>query len=357
MPGTLDSRAAADSSRQILIFIHGYANSEAGARAGGNELYKRLYWTGYRGQLVDFNWQGDDGEVPFINKDLFDPNVLNAFKTAPRLMDFLHGRVAKWTDGHPENVNIMAHSLGNLVMWEAMRLNTMLGLSPVVHNILSVEAAVWSEAFEPETPLTYPNPALGYTGDAETYSTDDLKRHSWRFWFRQQRDDGSGQEYNIKSNMAGGGRFYNSFAAHDFALVHWMRFNDWTLHGGPVQDHYWHLPGLHDGLRTLNNSNNSLEHIGALLSRRRVGIPPLGYTYDDLSLPLGAVPGAITDVAINARNFGWYDRGSPDNESASHSHFLGTADAPGMTDASLPSIWPWYDEVFATQRFVPLGNT
>jgi len=42
----------------------------------------------------------------------------------------------------------MAHSLGNLVMWDALRISANYDPgTPLINNAISVEAAVWPEAF------------------------------------------------------------------------------------------------------------------------------------------------------------------------------------------------------------------
>ncbi|MGC8561171.1 MAG: alpha/beta hydrolase, partial [Phycisphaerae bacterium] len=129
--------------KKYFVFIHGYNTSERGALEDGNTLFRRIYWVGFRGNFVAFNWEGDDGRIPFINKTLFDPNVENAFDTAPRLEEYLT-HLGQNPGVGPGNIDIMAHSLGNLVAMEALRYqaNILPGV-PLCHNYTTVEAAIW----------------------------------------------------------------------------------------------------------------------------------------------------------------------------------------------------------------------
>jgi len=141
----------------------------------------------------------------------------------------------------------MAHSLGNLVMFEGMRLLRIDHATPVAKNVLAVEAAIWKEAFEPDAPLTYVVGGGEYqaaqAGDEITYPVDpndalSLKRHSWRGWFRQR--DANGQELDLHNVIRG--QMYNSYNENDFAL-NAMRLNDWIRHTGQYDRLKWGIIG------------------------------------------------------------------------------------------------------------------
>jgi len=156
LPETLSPTTGADANRRVAIFVHGYNTNAGEADKATTEVYKRLYWTGFRGSLIGFGWNGDQYKIPVADVSLFDENVYNAFQAAPRLMQLLDkvsGGANSWTAGNPERVDIMAHSLGNLVMWESLRLAERLGKGARIHNMVGIEAAIWREAFEREQPL------------------------------------------------------------------------------------------------------------------------------------------------------------------------------------------------------------
>jgi len=106
--------------------------------------------------------------------------VENALQTAPSLMLLLR-EVQQWAGNEAQNVDLMGHSLGNGVCFDALRLEARLGAgAPLIRNMISLESATWPEAYEPEQPIEYLAPS-----DPVAYSVDELKQHSWAFWFNQ----------------------------------------------------------------------------------------------------------------------------------------------------------------------------
>jgi len=77
----------------------------------------------------------------------------------------------------------------------------------LVKNAISIEGAVWEEAFFQEVPIAYT--AATDPGHSITYTTDQLKRHSWSFWFQQS----SHKATDVV------GRFINSRTGADDALL------------------------------------------------------------------------------------------------------------------------------------------
>lgn len=101
-------------------------------------------------------------------------------------------------------MNLVAHSLGNLVAWETLRIHKRTSNSKLLNNITSVEPAIWWDAFEPQGPLTY----NGAQDDFRTYTVDELKRNSWRFWF-----NGTGYWAGDAAND-----YFHCYNLGDFAL-------------------------------------------------------------------------------------------------------------------------------------------
>jgi len=78
--------------------------------------------------------------------------------TQRNMDDFLHDTMIEKWGVNPGKINIMAHSLGNLVMWDALRLGRILyGDTPLVNNVGNIQAAVWEETFWEEAPVIYDN--------------------------------------------------------------------------------------------------------------------------------------------------------------------------------------------------------
>jgi hypothetical protein len=204
-----------------VVFIHGYNVNFDQAFEKSAELYKRLWWSGYRGNLIGFTWHGDEFDplrhscpepLSLICASRFFPNMQNAFQTSPRLREFLIQTIQGTWGASADNVYLLAHSLGNLVALDSLRLHSVENDGekiPLVRNMVSIEAAVWSETFRPQASFEFDSVL-----DLE-YTEDDLKRNSWSFWFRQVDSPVSDAVQN----------FVNSYVFSDEALVG-MRIND-----------------------------------------------------------------------------------------------------------------------------------
>ncbi len=133
----------------------------------------------------------------------------------------------------------MAHSLGNLVMWDALRLQRRInGAKNIVNNAISVEAAIWEEAFWPEQNVIYLHESDPQ--DNILYSPDVLMRHSWTFWFRQK--NAKGKELTVKDVLSG--QIYHSYVALDSAL-NMMKVNDMFGYSSHYNRNRWaHYPML-----------------------------------------------------------------------------------------------------------------
>jgi len=202
--------------KHYLVMTHGYNNSVNHARRRYDEISKRLFWIGFRGQFVGITWRGNVGVPPF-QFIFYDSSTRNAFQTAPGFRDFLSGEVKSWAGGDEQKIDVLAHSMGNLVVWEALRYNQAKegGAAPALfRNMINVQSAMWPETFHPATDWVYnnePNPANNIT-----YTVEEQKQHSWRFWFNQP-------EHPAASSLAG--KVVNSHFEFDRALRRYKRMN------------------------------------------------------------------------------------------------------------------------------------
>ncbi len=210
-----------------VAYIHGFNTTEERAFTTSAEVFKRLWWSGYRGNFIALTWHGDgtiafddvcSGEPPGIIKALcipkFFPNMENAMQTSPRLKQFLQGTVIGEWAAESQNVHLIAHSLGNLVALDALRLHAVEQDQMLIQHLVSVEAAVWEETLWDQGTKTF--------GEDIFFSEDDLMRGSWAFWFNQDA-------HPISESF---GRMFNSYASQDSVLT-LMRFNDVLPELGP----------------------------------------------------------------------------------------------------------------------------
>ncbi len=116
-----DSENIIGKTQPLLLFIHGYDVSEEYAKTiSFPTIYKRMYWTGFNGDMIGIVWQGDeDGPwLEEVNEWYF--NMENALQTAPQLASFINLLTL-----HPQfrgrPIHILAHSLGNMVVSQALK--------------------------------------------------------------------------------------------------------------------------------------------------------------------------------------------------------------------------------------------
>ncbi|MGC8553744.1 MAG: hypothetical protein ACP5O7_12915, partial [Phycisphaerae bacterium] len=260
----------------------------------------------------------------------------------------------------PGNIDIMAHSLGNLVAMEALRYqaNILPGV-PLCHNYTTVEAAIWREAFEPQTRLHYDTKLAKRTDpwyvansgfDKITYSVSRQRRMSWRFWFNQVSGGRvltptSALSGNLISSYAFGqfGKYYRG----DYALDYAMRLNDYLLHGQFGNSYYRSSLSYRSNrtlvttIWTIIRAAHELNGIPALMSLR-----DFFYNYTNLNYPVGEVQNPEAAVNINAVSDGWQidpkNKGYYDHSALFYEDFWG--------------IWKWYNDLAGHGTNVPANN-
>jgi len=194
----------------------------------------------------------------------------------------------------------------------------------LARHMIKAEAAIWKEAFDPAEGMVYEAPDDPATYPPGGGSEDDLRRHSWRFWFRQP----DGSALDAFSGVI------NSFNQTDEALMRWKRRNDWTFRKNPGDKHYYRrlvgLPPLgpimsNPRWRTTADSvlyegnEHQLDQEPALMrpgQRRSTFLGffrILAYGRTDLNEPIGAVPGPgafsrMFDATDEEQGFGWRER-------------------------------------------------
>jgi pimeloyl-ACP methyl ester carboxylesterase len=107
----------ADEDRNIIVYVHGFDNTVPSWRVRSDIVFKRLYWTGYRGKFASVSW-------PCKALNILDPSTYNlsefyAFKSAYAFKDYLNQLRGRFPD---YGVHVLAHSQGNAVASEAASL-------------------------------------------------------------------------------------------------------------------------------------------------------------------------------------------------------------------------------------------
>ena len=149
-----DQRAPAPDDPYIL-FVHGWRMQAAERVKFAETSLKRLYWSGYQGRFGLFSWPTDwfakptwQGTAKQAIRAAGDPQNYNdseaiARRSAAGLAQLLDTGGA--LGGY--DVFVFAHSMGNVVVSEALRQPT--GKSPLVLTYIATQAADTAAAYDP----------------------------------------------------------------------------------------------------------------------------------------------------------------------------------------------------------------
>ena len=108
-------------TNDFVLFVHGWNMQDFEKRYFTETMFKRLWWQGYKGHMAYLDWPTltypDWYPVPPpLNYDISD---YRAYQTGGYLKN-----IFEWLDNsaHAGRVRVLAHSMGNQVMGEALRL-------------------------------------------------------------------------------------------------------------------------------------------------------------------------------------------------------------------------------------------
>ncbi|MEM7247252.1 MAG: alpha/beta hydrolase [Acidobacteriota bacterium] len=225
--------------RQHLVFVHGYNVGLDAAEEAYDRLQKRFYWLGYRGNFIGLTWPGNPGRILEERPVFADYDNANdrALRCSRAVWRFLKLKMAGQWGCQAEQVDVFAHSLGNLVVWDAFRLHVhdelatvvgAVGVEPIARNSYHIEPAVWEDVFRAPGPINYEARVMAPGGpleqDPEFYPVDQVNAHTWSAWFRQP---------GLGADRAIGGRYIHCYNATDNALIG-MIANDWFRHNASL---------------------------------------------------------------------------------------------------------------------------
>ena len=168
---------------------------------------KRLWWLGYKGKVCCFQWP-----------TLVDP--LFAGTDTPRNTTYDQSELRAWYSGQALNnlltilndrqsgkVRVIAHSMGNVVMGEALKLCSV----PMVHSYIAAQAAISARAYD-NTAMIEPS----WTGTWIT--TPELLAHF-------PLGDSGSSYFSENHTKVPEGQMFNYFNLRDWALGWWVTGN------------------------------------------------------------------------------------------------------------------------------------
>jgi Alpha/beta hydrolase family len=193
------------AENDYILFVHGWNLAPWERDAFAETAFKRLYWQGYKGHFGAFQWPtqyGFSGNISgILDADNFDNSEFNAWYSATGLLGLLNNLNSQY----PGHVYLVAHSMGNVVAGEALKLA---GSSQVVNTYVAMQAAVASHAYDPTTYVRTNDLNLygiGYNSHAPNYYASYYTNGAPCYF------DGT----------AGAANYINFYNQRDYALARW----------------------------------------------------------------------------------------------------------------------------------------
>ncbi len=213
-----------DANTPYILFVHGWNMSTYDKDRFAETSFKRLYWQGYQGRFGSFRWSTyynfPFGEMSMQAVDTrnFDKSESNAWASAVGLLN----KLTDLNTTYPGHVYLIAHSMGNVVAGEALRLAT----NQVVNTYVAMQAAVAAHAYDPNTP------GRSLTSTYLTWDSGTPDRYA-NYW-----TNGAPCYFN---NPAGAGTCVNFYNTNDWALrLLWTLDQDAKPDNSPTS-----YPGYH----------------------------------------------------------------------------------------------------------------
>lgn len=109
-PSVSDRSEAED----IIVFVHGFNNSEWNWYNNSDTVFKRLYWAGYHGRFASVRWPCRHFSVDPM---AFNESEFNSYKASTAMRTYLSQLRGRFP-GH--RLHLLAHSQGNAITSEAV---------------------------------------------------------------------------------------------------------------------------------------------------------------------------------------------------------------------------------------------
>ncbi|MGA2870544.1 MAG: alpha/beta hydrolase, partial [Verrucomicrobiota bacterium] len=208
LPGTPD---LVFPIRRKILFVHGWNMESWEKDRFAETAFKRLYWQGYQGRFGLFRWPtGNDFTGDFDQllsdpneKDNYDDSEYNASLSGLGLLN----KLTNLNEEYPGHVYVLAHSMGNVVTGEALRLA---GTNQIVNAYAASQAAVSAHTYDGNTAdvpdYSFNRTVLGININFGPHTPD-----IYVDWFAGNYGGGAGQIINLNNT-------------NDYALnpIHWQ---------------------------------------------------------------------------------------------------------------------------------------
>lgn len=132
--GNINSTTYKPETDEYIIHVHGWNMAQWEKNRWTETMFKRLWWQKYKGHVGGFQWPTYTGILSY------DASELRAWRSG----EALNNRITSLNSMYPGEVRVLAHSMGNVVMGEALRLFS----SSVVHTYIAAQAAIPAHCYD-----------------------------------------------------------------------------------------------------------------------------------------------------------------------------------------------------------------
>lgn len=197
-----------EAEKDYILMVHGWNTSPFDKEYVGNTAFKRLFWQGFKGRFGLFRWP----TFHFIGAPSlhhFDASEHRAWASSLGLLNLINQFNAGPFAGR---VRIVAHSMGNVVVGEALRRSQS---GQIVHTYIASQAAISAHCFDATTTLMPFRLNLGPT-------TPDVYAHYWQDGATSQphqwQSEGRPSYMHPDYLLGKAGRYFNYYNDRDAAL-------------------------------------------------------------------------------------------------------------------------------------------
>ena len=152
------NRPQNNSDLDNIVFVHGWRMQPWERRAFASTAYKRLWHLGYKGRLSFYSWPTDYTDTSFwdmrllANRQNYDRSEQRAWYSSFALRSLIQS-LNKTASGR---VRLIAHSMGNIVASEALRLaGQKVSSLPAVVAYIASQAASVAHAYDATNPQSF----------------------------------------------------------------------------------------------------------------------------------------------------------------------------------------------------------
>jgi hypothetical protein len=178
-----------DEAKQLVVFVHGWNDSPAICENYAETMFKRLWWQGYKGRFAALQWPTLTGLSTYNCSEYI------AFRSAQGTLAYFDWLKSRFPD---YSINVAAHSMGNIVMMETLKLQLAAGANDI-DNYALMQGAVPAHCYDADAPICpslaaeesdnpTPNTYLGYPGAinnalngsmANFFNANDYALNAW----------------------------------------------------------------------------------------------------------------------------------------------------------------------------------